>query len=360
MSQPLDLVFSFDTTGSMYPVLAEVRRKVEQTIRRLFAEVPDLQIGLIAHGDYCDARSTYVTKHCQLTDNVTELTNFVKTVSSTGGGDFPECYELVLHEAHSMMAWREGSKRVLSVIGDAPPHEPNAGRGYASYNNPDKLDWREELATLIDMGVVVHGIQAMSNREAAEFYSTIARKSNGSHVKLSQFHEATEMLMAVVFQQQSPEALAKFEEEVTTNKRMTRSMSSIFDALNKRDSKGRYRKVDARAVDMDRFQQIPVDFDQPIKVLVQSNGLIFKTGKGFYEFTKKETIQAYKQIIILDKESGDMYEGEAAREVLGLEDGTADIKPTYDREQYTVFVQSTSNNRKLIGGTMFLYEAEIA
>lgn len=357
MTQPIDIYFSFDTTGSMYPVLAEVRRKVEQTIRRLFAEVPDLQIGLIAHGDYCDRNSTYVTKHCDLTDNVTKLTDFVKNVSSTGGGDYPECYELVLHEAHTQVKWREGSKRVLAVIGDAPPHAVTDQYGG---NNPMKLDWRKELAKLVEIGVTVHGVQAMSNSEATKFYTELAAKSGGAHVKLAQFHEATEMFMAVVYQQQSPEAFAKYEEEVVANKRMTRSMSSIFDALSKRDSKGRYRKVDARAVDMDRFQQIPVDFDQPIKSLVVSNGLIFKTGKGYYEFTKKETIQAYKKIIILDKESGDMYEGEAAREVLGLEEGTADIKPTYDRAKYTVFVQSTSNNRKLIGGTMFLYEAEIA
>lgn len=352
MSEPIDIVFSFDTTGSMYPCLSEVRRKVEQTVQRLFKEVPNLRIGIIAHGDYCDERSTYVTKHCQLTTDVSKVSNFIKTVSSTGGGDYPECYELVLHEAHTMMDWTLGSKRVLGVIGDAIPHPPA--------HNPKKLDWRKELDTLTSKGILVHGIQAMNNRDATEFYAEIARRTGGFHLRLTQFNEATEMLLAVVYQQQGPEALQQYEEEVTKEKRMTRSMAGIFDILNKRDAKGRYRKIDVRAVDAGRFQQIVVDYDQPIKVLVEANGLVFKTGRGFYEFTKKETIQAKKQVIVQDRETGDFYEGAAAREVLGLPEGmSTDIKPSYDREKYAVYVQSTSNNRKLIGGTNFLYDAVV-
>ncbi|CDN15770.1 Conserved domain protein [Richelia intracellularis] len=44
--------------------------------------------------------------------------------------------------------------------------------------------------------------------------------------------------------------------------------------------------------------------------------------------------------------------------MLGLPEGsTVRIKPN-NSEKYVVFVQSTSANRKLIGGTRFLYEVE--
>lgn len=351
ISQLIEIVFTFDTTGSMYPVLSQVRQKAAQSVQRLFKQIPNLRVGIIAHGDYCDEGRTYVTKHQQLTTDVDNIVKFINTVGATGGGDFPECYELVLQEIADQMDWTEGSKRAVAMIGDAPPHKPTEYR---------KIDWRKELSRLVDMGITVHGVQAMNDRESEAFYSELARKSNGAHLRLAQFGEATEMLLAVAYQQQSPEALQAYEEEIVTAKRMTRSMSGIFDALSKRDAKGRYRKVDVRAVEATRFQQIEVDYDQPIKTLVNSCGLIFKTGRGFYEFTKKETIQSYKEIVIMDKETGDMYQGEAAREVLGLPmDSNTDIKPTYDKAKYTVFVQSTSNNRKLIGGTLFLYEAEI-
>lgn len=351
MNEPIDLVISFDTTGSMYPCLAEVRRKVDQTTQRLFKEIPNLRIGIIAHGDYCDAKTTYVTKHLQLTSDPAAVSYFVKNVESTYGGDAPECYELVLQEARTKMKWNPGTKRVLALIGDDVPHPPA--------HNPTRIDWRKELDALTSEGILVHGVQALNRSHASHFYAELAHRTGGIHLNLSQFNEATELLMAVAYQQQGPEALQVFEEEMTKAKKMTRSMSTIFDKLSKRDSKGRYRSIDARAVPEGRFQQIAVEYDQPIKQLVEANGLMFKTGRGFYEFTKKETIQAKKEVIILDKETGDMYQGDAGREVLGLPIGVSvDIKPTYDRDRYTVFVQSTSNNRKLIGNTTFLYEAE--
>lgn len=353
-SDIIEIVFSFDTTGSMYPALSEVRRRVDETVKRLFAEIPHLRIGIVAHGDYCDARTTYVTKHLQLTNDPNAVSYFVKNVEATYGGDAPECYELVLNEVADQMQWTPGSKRVLVMIGDDIPHPPA--------HNPKHLNWKDEVARLTNMGVLIHGVQALNRRYATAFYQGMADLSGGAHLTLAQFSEATEMLLAIAYQQQGGEALAKYEEEIVSKKRMTRSLSGIFDKLSRRDpSTGRYRSLDARAVEAGRFQQIQVDIDQPIKDVVASNGLVFKTGRGFYEFTKRETIQAKKEIVILDQDTGDMYQGSAAREVLGLPMGeSTDISPNYDRSKYKVFVQSTSNNRKLIGGSTFLYETESA
>ena len=107
----VDVVFSFDTTGSMYACLAEVRRGVKEAIRRLKADVRDIRIAIIAHGDYCDAHGSYVTKMIGFTEDETLLCNFVQTVGATGGGDADECYELVLKEARTKLKWRPGSTR---------------------------------------------------------------------------------------------------------------------------------------------------------------------------------------------------------------------------------------------------------
>jgi hypothetical protein len=116
--------------------------------------------------------------------------------------------------------------------------------------------------------------------------------------------------------------------------------------------------ADLHAVTPGRFQVLEVDKDGPIKQFVVDNGLTFKVGRGFYEFTKTETIQGGKEIILQDRVTGDFFEGEKARELLGLPMGeTARIRPT-SLDRFVVFVQSTSANRKLIGGTKFLYEVE--
>ena len=39
------------------------------------------------------------------------------------------------------------------------------------------------------------------------------------------------------------------------------------------------------------------------------NGLGFKVGRGFYEFTKTETIQAGKEVVLMDKKTGDRSAG---------------------------------------------------
>ncbi len=66
ISENIEVVFNFDTTGSMYPCLTQVRRKTKNTVTRLMDEIPIIRIGIIAHGDYCDERSTYVTKRFDL------------------------------------------------------------------------------------------------------------------------------------------------------------------------------------------------------------------------------------------------------------------------------------------------------
>lgn len=353
MTQPIEIVVSFDSTGSMYGCLSEVRRRVSETAERLFKEIPGLKIGIIAHGDYCDERTTYVTKHLQLTDDVNAVTHFVNGVERTGGGDAPECYELVLHEAHQVVKWTPDSRRVLVMIGDEVPH-PVA-------HNPKRLAWDAEAKKLRDIGVVVHGVQALNNRHAESFYGGIANITGGVHLRLAQFTEATQLLFAVAYQQSGEEALQNYEQELVTNKQMTRSLSAIFDKLMKRDpNTGTYGAVDARASDPSRFQKIAVPSDCSIKDFTLANDLIFKVGRGFYEFTKKETIQASKEVIILDRTTGDMFEGNAARDVLGLPYGSPirmDPRTAgFDTTKYTVFVQSTSANRKLIGGTDFLYD----
>jgi predicted DNA-binding WGR domain protein len=348
-SPTVEVVFSFDTTGSMYPCLTQVRRNVKSTVTRLGEEIPGIRIGIIAHGDYCDAGSTYVTKPLPLTSDVDAICRFVESVGPTGGGDAPECYELVLHEARSQ-PWSADSTRAFVLIGDDVPHLPA--------HNPRRLDWRQEAEALTRAGVAVYAVQALNRKHATRFYQDLARISGGFHVPLDQFSHVTDMVLAVCYRQSGEEQLQRYEEEVTTQGRMSRGLDRMFGTMLGRAPATAYGTVDLRAVPPGRFQVLDVDREGPIKGFVEANGLSFKKGRGFYEFTKTETIQGYKEIILMDRVTGDFFAGEKAREMLGLPVGeTARIRPT-DLEKYAVFVQSTSVNRVLQGGTRFLYEVE--
>jgi hypothetical protein len=99
------------------------------------------------------------------------------------------------------------------------------------------------------------------------------------------------------------------------------------------------------------YDILPVHHDGPIREYVISRGLRYTVGNGFYQLTKRETIQASKKIMIREKSTGHIYEGDQARDLIGLPVGAeASVTPNYNPE-YDVFVQSTSVNRKLISGT---------
>jgi hypothetical protein len=360
MENSIDILISFDTTGSMYPCLTQVRNNVNALVTRLFKDIPEIRIGIIAHGDYCDADTSYVIKMLDISDDSKRITSFINNVSRTGGGDSPECYELVLHTARTAN-WTSGRSKVLIMIGDDVPH------GQHEKQNTKKLDWRNELKLLLEAGINVYAVQALGRYHATPFYREVAETTGGFHLKLDQFSQIRDLIMAVCYKQYGDEYVERFETELVNKKQMNRSVDAMIGVLlNRTTSTGkprssRYKEVadGLHPVHPSRFQVLKVDRDVPIKDFVLENGATFKQGRGFYEFTKRVTVQGYKEIILMDTETGDLFSGKEARKIAGIPEGTATISPNDSRlENYICFIQSTSNNRKLIAGTSFLYEVE--
>ncbi|CAH1800252.1 unnamed protein product [Owenia fusiformis] len=353
---PIEIVFTFDTTGSMYPALGQVRSNVQNMIKRLNKEIPGIRIAIIAHGDYQDKGHPYCTCHLDFTGDEKKLCNFVKTVKSTCGYDADECYELVLHEARTELSWTPGTQRSLVMIGDCNPHEPNYGL------NKKKLDWRKEAKALGEMGVRIYGCQALNYGAATNFYRTIAKLTGGYHLNLDQFAAIQDFMMAICFNERGMDQLQAYEAEVKGRKKgggMNRELHRLFDTLN-----GRTKSTfvagdvdgDLTAVNPSRFQILHVDEKCAIKQFVQDNDLVFKAGQGFYEFTKPELISHKKEVVLVDKATGDMFTGPEACALIGA-GGSSKIKPAA-LEKWRVFVQSTSYNRVLMPDTGFLYEVD--
>lgn len=347
----IDIVFSFDTTGSMSACIGEVRRKIKEVSNVLFENVPDLRIGLIAHGDYEHDRPP-ITIFEPTNDHKTLLDNINKA-PNTNGSWFEECYELVLEKARHM-AWRDNAQKILVLIGDTTPH-----RKGEKINGFVVTDWRANLKALIKDNITVYPIQALGRAQATDFYDEVAETCGTVRLNLPQFSDIVGILLAVTTKQIDPK-LEQFERIIKELK--LKYTAALDEAIAKLTGKApKKRKVSEHslaAVHPSRFQLLDVDDDTPIKNFVQDNGLKFKIGRGFYEFTKKVTVQDYKEIVLRDKETGDMFSGDKAREIVGIPLGrTAKVSPTVFTK-YDAFIQSTSPNRKLLGGTRFLYELE--
>ncbi|MFF7177997.1 vWA domain-containing protein [Streptomyces sp. NPDC008121] len=107
-------------------------------------------------------------------------------------------------------------------------------------------------------------------------------------------------------------------------------------------------------VDPSAYQLIPVTRDTAIRDWVVESGHTYRSGSAFYQLNKSEKVQARKQIAVLEKKTDQVYTGPEARTLLGLPDAEVRLKPDHN-DDFTIFVQSTSVNRKLTPHTRLLY-----
>lgn len=84
--------------------------------------------------------------------------------------------------------------------------------------------------------------------------------------------------------------------------------------------------------------------------------LRYELGRAFYQLTKPEKqVQDNKVICVRDRLDNKIYSGAAARQLLGLpQSGTVKLAPGR-MGKYDLFIQSTSVNRKIVGGSSLLY-----
>lgn len=143
-----EIVFSFDTTGSMYNYMEEAGERIRDLVNRLQTEMPGIRLAFMAHGDYYDlSHDRYLIKWIDFGASIEEVVKFFENLSITHGGDDDECYELVLRKTRESLSWTPGSQRSLVVIGDSDPHEP----GYKYEQFVNDIDWKLETALLKEM-----------------------------------------------------------------------------------------------------------------------------------------------------------------------------------------------------------------
>lgn len=151
----LDMVIAFDTTGSMASYINAVKSHVKELIPKLFKQNPDLRIGIVAFGDYCDMPSKdrfgSAYQVCELTDDEDILIEFITNAQDTYGGDSDEFYELVIKKIVEETNWREGSTKAVLLIADAEPHRVGYSYGDRVVNN--QIDWREEAKKAAEKGI---------------------------------------------------------------------------------------------------------------------------------------------------------------------------------------------------------------
>ncbi|PRP80866.1 hypothetical protein PROFUN_11421 [Planoprotostelium fungivorum] len=292
VSSDVEVAFSFDTTGSMSACLQRVRAKLTETVNRLTQDIPNIRIGIIAHGDYCDGKN--LVKSIDLTNDVAALRTFVDNAGTTGGGDAPEAYEYALREANKM-SWTGGCSKALVVIGDEVPHPPK-------YTD-QKIDWFEECDLLRDKGVKIYGVRALNQAHASPFYEEISYRTGGRPIQFKNFDSIVQMFLAICYREASPAKLQEFQAQMAKEGKMEEDteVAQIMDELAKPNVKvedtGRDAKKSSRYVAQAWF-----DFSMSCATQYYWNGDCFTTHKpaGFKE--EKPIIKKEEKPVIKKEE----------------------------------------------------------
>ena len=190
----LDMVIAFDTTGSMASYINAVKKHVKELIPKLFKQNPDLRIGIVAFGDYCDMPSKYnfgkAYQVCELTDDENKLIKFITSAQNTGGGDSDEFYELVIKKIVEETNWREDSTKAVLFIADANPHEVGYSYGNIVVNN--QIDWREEAKKAAEKEIKFDTLTIYET----EWYKELSSITNGVSAPFSTSSKTSQLVEA--------------------------------------------------------------------------------------------------------------------------------------------------------------------
>ncbi len=118
---PLDILFIFDTTGSMGDEIDRLKTTIELIHINLtnLSIHPTVRFGMVLYKDIGDE---YRTKVVPLTADLEEFQEALDQVEASGGGDTPEDLQAALEDAVTRIEWEPEGIRLGFIITDAPPH----------------------------------------------------------------------------------------------------------------------------------------------------------------------------------------------------------------------------------------------
>jgi len=183
-----DVLFSFDLTSSMWPILDMAKAKAGDIMTTLDALGVDINYGVASYMDYPDFYSSCGYSHNYgsagwgdyaysldqpITSIQTAVTTAITGLSGGNGLDIPEAYTRIMYESYadSNIGWRTGAEKILVNFGDTVPHDCDLNEGvpgktgtWTTGGDPgqdeimgtsDDLDLQTVLANMATNGIIL-------------------------------------------------------------------------------------------------------------------------------------------------------------------------------------------------------------
>ena len=133
----IDIVFAIDSTGSMKNNVDAIRSKIDNITREVSKKSSSPRFALIDYKDHPQFNpnnQNYLAKtDLNFTSNISDLETALGSLNYEGGNignTNASVYSGVMQAVN--MKWRNGVKKIVVVIGDAPPRDPEPGTDYTA------------------------------------------------------------------------------------------------------------------------------------------------------------------------------------------------------------------------------------
>lgn len=191
----LDLCFLVDTTGSMSDDIDNAKKNMIHILESLAEKTDDYRVAIVDYRDFSDrSGASYdypAMTQLKFTNNNDDITAAINSLTLGNGGDTPETVYSGFAEALKL-DWRATSSKVIIVLGDAPPLDPEPVTGYtyesivkALYNADIKINVDESdditIGDAAESLIKIYGIGTEATYDAAEFFDKISSATGGTY-----------------------------------------------------------------------------------------------------------------------------------------------------------------------------------
>ena len=133
----IDIVFAIDSTGSMKNNVDAIRSKIDSLAREVSKASTSPRFALVDHKDHPqfnpNNQNYLANTDLNFTSDISELEAALGSLNYEGGNignTNASVYSGVMQAVN--MKWRNGVKKIVVVIGDAPPRDPEPETGYTA------------------------------------------------------------------------------------------------------------------------------------------------------------------------------------------------------------------------------------
>lgn len=174
----VEVVFVLDTTGSMASLIDGAKKKIWSIANTIVDINPsaEIRMALIAYRDRGDDYTVKTVHH--LNTDVQALYSALTALTADGGGDTPESVNEALDKAINRLQWSDdpAAKRVLFLVGDAPPH----------MDYIDEKQYPAIVKEAVDKTILVNAVQAGQMQSTKKVWKAIAELGKGRYLPIPQ------------------------------------------------------------------------------------------------------------------------------------------------------------------------------